>query len=60
VAANSANDGFEKRGIEFQRLVRERYLSFSESCESPCLVVDCNSRGVAEIHEQVATWVMDR
>ncbi|MFT7517780.1 MAG: dTMP kinase [Myxococcota bacterium] len=50
-------DGIEKRGIEFQRRVRDNYKEFSRRFPSITTVIDCEQRSIEDIHQQVAKWV---
>lgn len=60
IASDASSDGFEKRGIEFQRRVRDNYKEFQRRCPEITLVVDCENRSIEDIHSQVAAWVSVR
>jgi len=60
VCDGTEQDGFESRGIEFQRKVRENYHQFYQRFSDITLVIDCEERSIDDIHDQVAQWVDDK
>ena len=60
VSEGEAPDGFENRGIDFQRKVRSNYQQFYARFPEITLVVDCEQRSIEDIHQQVAGWVESR
>ncbi|MCX8266253.1 MAG: dTMP kinase [Planctomycetota bacterium] len=60
VSEGEAPDGFENRGIDFQRKVRRNYQQFYARFPEITLVVDCEQRSIEDIHQQVAGWVESR
>ncbi|MAU92660.1 MAG: dTMP kinase [Planctomycetes bacterium] len=60
VSEGGAPDGFENRGIDFQRKVRSNYQQFYARFPEITLVVDCEQRSIEDIHQQVGGWVESR
>ena len=60
VSEGESPDGFENRGIDFQRKVRSNYQQFYTRFPDITLVVDCEQRSIEDIHQQVAGWVESR
>ena len=60
VSEGEAPDGFENRGIDFQRKVRSNYQQFYARFPEITLVVDCEQRSIEDIHQQVSGWVESR
>ena len=60
VCEAGSTDGFENRGIAFQRKVRSNYKEFSKRFPETTLVVDCENRSIDDIHQQVCAWIEHR
>ena len=54
VGEGEAPDGFENRGIDFQRKVRSNYQQFYARFPEITIVVNCEKRTIEDIHQQVA------
>jgi|MDSW01.1.fsa_nt_gb dTMP kinase len=50
-------DGFEKRGLEFQRLVRSGYHKFASQYPEVSFILDSDKFTIEEIHEQLVKLV---